>query len=158
MAQQTFAWNPSWFGGAGLHSSSSQRERRRTILYNFSMAPLPAVSPAVALTTVQPFLVDVDLVFLPMFEGDDPTSVVRGLDDTATAALSRAFSTHEIQGRPFELFLSSAAGGRGGRRGRVGCGRASDASTELLRKAATFAALSARQRRVGRIAFVDRAT
>ncbi|HEX2455361.1 MAG TPA: leucyl aminopeptidase [Vicinamibacterales bacterium] len=122
------------------------------------MAPLPAVSPAVALTTVQPFLVDVDLVFVPMFEGEDPTSVVRGLDDTATAALSRAFSTHEIQGRPFELFLSSATGWRAGRLALVGCGRASDASTERLRKAATFAALSARQRRVGRIAFVDRAT
>ena len=128
------------------------------ITYNFIMSPVPAVGPAVALTTADPSLVDADLVFVPIFEGEDPTRVVSGLDDSASAAVSHGFSTQEIQGKPYELFLTPATGWRAGRLALVGCGRASDVSTEGLRKAGSFAALSARQRRVTRIAFVDRAT
>src|SRR5262245_10875490 len=99
----------------------------------------PAVTPAVALTTADPSRVEADLVVVPVFEGENPAAVVGGLEDSSAAAVTAAFSSRVIQGRPFELFLTPADGWRAARLAVVGCGNLKDFSTERLRKVATFA-------------------
>ena len=110
-----------------------------------------------ALETARPADVDTDLLFVPFFEGENPVTTAAGLDEGTSGAIRRAAESGELQGRPFELFLTPlGAGWRAERVALIGAGKASDFDTERLRKLATGAALAARQRRVRRIAFVNR--
>jgi leucyl aminopeptidase len=71
--------------------------------------------------------------------------------------VTRALQSREIQGRPYELFLTPLANGwRAARVAIIGCGSARDYTTDRLRRVATAAALAARQRRVPRMAFLHR--
>jgi leucyl aminopeptidase len=112
---------------------------------------------AVALKFARPADVDTDLLFVPLFEGENPVAAVPALDEAANGAIRRAAETTELQGRPFELFLTPLGSGwRAPRAALIGAGKASDFDTERLRKLATAAALAGRQRRVRRIAFLNR--
>jgi leucyl aminopeptidase len=65
--------------------------------------------------------------------------------------------SREIQGKPYELFLTAFEGAsRTDRLAVIGAGKAADVSTDRLRRVATAAGLSARQRRIRRLAFVNR--
>ena len=101
--------------------------------------------------------IDTDLVVLPVFQGEDLVGAVPGLDDAAGPAMRRAFETAEIQGRPFELFLTGLSRPwRAARLALVGAGPAAAFSTDTLRRLATTGALAARTRRIPRLAFVSR--
>ena len=105
----------------------------------------------------QPGDIDTDLLILPVFDGEDLLGGVPGLGDAGGAGLARALQTREVQGRPFELYLGEL--GRPWRAARlalIGAGTASMFSTERLRRVATAGALAARQRRIPRLAFVNR--
>jgi leucyl aminopeptidase len=114
-----------------------------------------ASDAAVVLTAAQPADVDTDLLFIPLFEGEDPIAVA-GLDEACGGAARRAAETREFQGRPYELFLTPAPGWRAARVALVGAGTSASFTTERLRKIAVTAGLAARQRRVRRIAFLQR--
>jgi len=114
-------------------------------------------SPVVTLATSAVAEVESDLVILPMFEGESVVNAVPGLSDATGGAIERALASKEIQGKPYELFLTPVVRGwRAARVALVGAGPASDFTLERLRRLATAAALAARQRRVTRIAFVHR--
>jgi len=114
-------------------------------------------SPVVTLATSAVAEVESDLVILPMFEGESVVNAVPGLSDATGGAIERALASKEIQGKPYELFLTPVVRGwRAERVALVGAGPASDFTLERLRRLATAAALAARQRRVTRIAFVHR--
>ena len=114
-------------------------------------------SPVVTLATSAVAEVESDLVILPMFEGESVVNAVPGLSDATGGAIERALASKEIQGKPYELFLTPVVRGwRAARVALVGAGPASDFTLERLRRMATAAALAARQRRVTRIAFVHR--
>src|SRR5687768_5600064 len=115
-----------------------------------------ASSAAVALRAAQPADVETELLFVPMFEGENVTTAVTGLDEAAGGALGRASDSTEFQGRPYELFLSPLTGWRAPRVSLIGVGKAADFGSDRLRKSATAAALAARQRRVKRVAFLNR--
>ena len=117
----------------------------------------PDATSGVAFRASQPGDIDTDLLILPVFDGEDLLGAVPGLADAGGAALARALQTREIQGRPFDLFLTEL--GRPWRAGRlalIGSGTAATFSTERLRRLATAGALAARQRRIPRLAFVNR--
>ena len=114
-------------------------------------------SPVVTLATSAVAEVESDLVILPMFEGESVVNAVPGLSDATGGAIDRALASKEIQGKPYELFLTPVVRGwRAARVALVGAGPAGDFTLERLRRMATAAALAARQRRVASIAFVHR--
>jgi leucyl aminopeptidase len=113
----------------------------------------------VSLVTSAPADVETDLIIFPFVEGEQVGRTVPGLSDATAGAIDRALASKEIQGKAYELFLTPvAAGWRATRVALIGAGPASDVSLERIRTLATAAALAARQRRVARIAFVNRLT
>jgi leucyl aminopeptidase len=116
-----------------------------------------ASQPAVTVKSARVADVDTDLLFVPVFEGENPAGAVPGLDQGTAGAIRRAAEAGEFQGRAFDLFLTPLSGDwRASRVALLGAGRAADFDTERLRKLATAAGLAARQRRVRRLAFLLR--
>ena len=96
---------------------------------------------------------DSDLVIVPIFEGEgaqDPWSTATG------GELERAVNSKEVCGKLYEVFFApiSDRGYRAGRLATVGLGLNADFTTDRARRAATAAGLAARQKRMGRLAFV----
>ena len=119
--------------------------------------PGSAISQSVTFLSSVPAEVDTDLLIFPVAEGEPISQAISGLDHATNGAVARAVSSREIQGKPYELFLTPISQGwRTARVAVVGCGRAGDLNLERLRRVATAAGLAAKQRRVGRIAFVHR--
>jgi leucyl aminopeptidase len=117
----------------------------------------PALAPVVSLHAGRPADLDTDLLIAPVFDGESLPADVEGLDQATGGAVGRAIESREVQGRPYELFLTPAIDGwRAARVALVGAGKRADFSTERLRRVATAAALAARQRRVRRIAWWHR--
>jgi leucyl aminopeptidase len=101
--------------------------------------------------------VETDVLFIPVCEEDDLADGLDGLARTVRDALGQALSSREFQAKPYELFPMPLADGLRARRLLfIGCGRTEDATTERLRRVASAAALTARQRRFTRVAFVNR--
>ena len=118
---------------------------------------MPTVSPAtVALKATRPADVPTDLLFVPVFEGENAAAAVAGLDDAAGGAVRRAGDSGEFVGRAYDLFLTPLSGWKAARVALIGAGKAADFNTEKLRKIATTAGVAGRQRRVRRIAFLAR--
>jgi leucyl aminopeptidase len=117
----------------------------------------PVTTPPLALTTAPPAEAEVDLLSLPLFEDDDVAGELRAVDQATGGAIGRALASQEMQGKPFESFVTPVLGGwRAARIQLIGGGRRDALSTERLRKMATAAALVARQRRVARIGWLER--
>ena len=91
---------------------------------------------------------------MPVFEEEDAAALVPGLDQASAGAVSRALASREIQGKPFELFLTPVAKPwRAARVALIGAGKVEEFDTERLRRVASAAALAARQRQIKRMAF-----
>jgi leucyl aminopeptidase len=117
-----------------------------------------SVAPTVVgLVTSRSADVDTDVLFVPVFEGEDPAGLLDGLGESTAQAVTRAILSKEFQAKPYELFLVPVVTGwRAARVGLIGCGRVDDASMERLRRVASAAALAARLRRLSRVAFLNR--
>jgi len=119
--------------------------------------PGSAIGQSVTFRSAAPAEVETDLLVLPVVEGEPIPQLIPGLDHATSGAIARALSSREVQGKPYELFLTTVVQGwRASRVALVGCGRAPDLSLERLRRVASAAGLAAKQRRVGRVAFVHR--
>jgi leucyl aminopeptidase len=99
--------------------------------------------------------VDADLLVVPWFQDEGPTTVA-GLDGATNGEVTRALSSKEFQSKPYELFFAPIADRSWQARRVALIGGGADRSTELVRKLATAAGLAARSRRVGRAAFAVR--
>jgi len=97
-----------------------------------------------------------DLLVVPWFE--DPSSAVPGLDAATGGEIARALASREFQGKPFEIFVTPFTDRqwRARRLALIGAGRSDECGGELIRKLAAAAGLTARQKRVGLVAFVIR--
>ncbi len=116
-----------------------------------------ALGQAVSLVTSAPADVETDLVILPFVEGEQILQAIPGLSEATAGAIDRGLASREIQGKPYELFLTPILKGwRATRVALIGAGPALDVNLERLRRLATAGALAARQRHVARIAFVHR--
>jgi leucyl aminopeptidase len=116
-----------------------------------------AISTALALSTAPAGEIETEVIVLPVFEGENLLQAVPGLNDASGGIIERALASREIQGKPYELFLTPVVKGwRAARVALVGAGPSGEFNLERLRRVATAAALAARQRHVTRIAFVNR--
>jgi leucyl aminopeptidase len=119
--------------------------------------PLTVPQPVIALSAASPSDVDTDLLAVPVFDGDDTAADLRALDDATGGALMRAQESRELQGRLYEMLVTPViTGWRAGRVAFVGAGTRKEFNTERLRRVAAAAALGARQRRVQRMAWLNR--
>src|SRR3982750_741941 len=100
---------------------------------------------------------DVDLLVVPLFEGEPIADSVKGLDAATSGEAARAVSSGEIKGRLYDFFLTPVTSGWKARRvALVGAGKAAEFTCDRLRKVSAAAAIQARQRRIDRVAFLDR--
>jgi leucyl aminopeptidase len=97
-----------------------------------------------------------DLLVVPVFDGEALAEAFPALDVATGGEIGRASATGEIRGRLFEFFVTPLTGWKAGRVAAAGAGKVADFDTDRLRKLATAAALMARGRRVGRVAFLLR--
>jgi leucyl aminopeptidase len=119
--------------------------------------PRTLQSSAVRLLAGSPAQVDVDLLFVPLFEDEPIADSLTGLDAATSGEVTRAVTSGEIKGRPYDFFVTPVISGWKARRiALVGAGKASDFTLERLRKVAAAAAMTARQKRVDRVAFFER--
>ncbi len=108
-------------------------------------------------TTAPAAEIDTDLLVVPFFEDETLAGDLGALDGATSGAIAWALETREFQGRPYESFITPVTGGWRTRRVQlIGGGSRGTLTTERLRRMATAAALNARQRRVTRIAWLER--
>jgi leucyl aminopeptidase len=115
-------------------------------------------STVVRLFTGAPADADTDLLVVPMFDAESIGDALPAVDAATAGEVKRATASGEIKGRLYEFFVTPSSGG-GWKPGRVaiaGAGKATDFTTERLRKVASAAALMARGRRIARVAFMVR--
>ena len=114
-------------------------------------------STAIACTFGPPGAADVDLILIPWYD-DDASGAVAALDAATGGEITRALSTREFQGKPFELFIAAIVdkSWRTRRVALVGGGRRLESGTDIVRKLATAGGLAGRQRRLGRVGFMVR--
>jgi leucyl aminopeptidase len=111
----------------------------------------------VTFSAAQPADIDTDFLFIPVFDKERISDAVPGLDAATGGTIGRALSSGELQGRLFELLLTPlSAPWRAARVALIGAGREEDFTTDRLRRLATAAGLTARQRRASRVGFLLR--
>ncbi len=119
----------------------------------------PSAPAAASIPTTRGALSDVDvpLLVIPWFEGDDPKAL-GDLDGATGGEVSRALSSKEFTGKVFELFFTpiTGAGWKCRRVLLVGGGPVEAFTIDLARRTAATAMLAARQRKVDRMAIVLR--
>lgn len=106
----------------------------------------------------RPDAVDVDLLFVPVFEGDDPLRDLPGLDDATGGDIGRARGGSEFRGNLYESFITRVVPGsyRAARIALVGVGRRPDANAERWRRVAAACGYTARLRSIRSAAWVVR--
>ena len=115
------------------------------------------MTPAVAVTPRPAGELAADLLVIPVFEDDDLADE-QGLDGASGGEIGRARARGELTGKPFEVFVTTAAasGWKAPRAALVGAGRRRECSSDRLRRVAVAGALAARQRRLTTIAILHR--
>ncbi len=138
-----------------MHRSGAQRFSRTA--YNLWMPPF-VYAPPVEVHNGSAGQCDTDIIAVPIFEGEAPDAVLQAADLASGGALGRALESREIQGRLYEILLTPVtdATWKARRLAFVGAGARADYSTERVRRVATAVALHVRQRRGGRLAWLDR--
>lgn len=103
--------------------------------------------------------VEADLLVVPWFEGES-VSAVPGLDSATGGEVARALISKEFTAKRFDQFVTPATdrGWRARRVALIGAGPAASFGSDVVRKLASAAGLSARQRRLETVAFVIRAS
>lgn len=103
----------------------------------------------------EPAAVSADLLAIVCFEKEGRPDVA-GLDAASGGEVSRAVASGEFTGKAYELFLTPTVEGRwkAHRIALLGAGARGEYTMDRARKLATAVALSARQRRVSRLAFL----
>ena len=118
--------------------------------------PLTASLPAIALSAASPADIDTDLLAVPLFDGDEAGDL-RALDGATGGVLMRAQESRELQGRLYEILITPVTSGwRAARIAFIGAGKRKEFTAERLRRVAAAAALTARQRRAQRMAWLNR--
>src|SRR5437764_4032352 len=92
-------------------------------------------SSAVRLLAGPPAQVDVDLLVVPLFEGEAIAESLTGLDAATSGEAGRAVTSGELKGRLYDFFFTPVTSGCKARRiALVGAGKASDFTLVRLRK------------------------
>jgi leucyl aminopeptidase len=119
---------------------------------------MPATTlPSLAIRIGPLSAVDADLLVVPWFEGE-PADAEPGLDAATGGEIARAVASKEFQAQRYEMFFAPVTdrSWRARRIALVGGGRRTDKLSEMIRKMASAAGLTARQKHIGRVAFAIR--
>ena len=94
--------------------------------------------------------VEVDILFVPVFEGEDDFSDLPGLDAATGGEIGRARSQGEYRSNPYESFITRVVSGpyRAARIALVGAGPKADINAERLRRVAAACGYTARLRSI----------
>jgi leucyl aminopeptidase len=112
-------------------------------------------TPTVGVTTRAARDIDTDLLVVPAFE-EDPLDDVEDLDSASGGEIAGARSRGEFKGKLFESFSTPLTAWKGTRVLLVGAGPRRELTPDRLRRIAVVGGLTARQRRLARIALVHR--
>ena len=89
--------------------------------------------PLVNLNTSRSAEIDTDVLFVPVFEGEEPYALLEGLNEATVQAVKRAILGKEFQAKPYELFiLQAVTGWKAARVALIGCGPADDGVIKRL--------------------------
>jgi len=110
-------------------------------------------SPPVALLTADPRTIDTDLMAVPVFEGELPPDK---WSEATGGEIARATRTKEFRGKLYELFITPLTDRShpAPRLALIGAGPRADFSSDRARKIASTLVITARQRRISRVAFL----
>jgi leucyl aminopeptidase len=102
--------------------------------------------------------VDVDLLFIPVFQRDDDLEDVAGLDGMTGGEVSRARASGEFRGKPYDLFVTPVMerGWKARRVALVGAGERSDWDPERIKRVAAACGHATRSHRARSIGFLVR--
>jgi leucyl aminopeptidase len=116
-------------------------------------------TPELALSARRPDELDADLLVIPIFEGA-AAGEDAWLDDACDGALTRARTGGEFRGKLYDVFITpvTAPGWKTRRAMLVGAGRVAEWTPDRLRRVATTAGLTARQRHLSRLAVLPGAS
>src|SRR5918911_2249350 len=119
--------------------------------------PTTATSPPIVCTRDALSTLATDLVAVPWFEDEDAAAVA-GLDAATGGDIARAIASREFQAKLFEPYVTSIVdpGWKARRVMLMGAGKRTEAGADVIRKVAAASGLIARQKRMGRVAFVLR--
>src|SRR5262245_17981958 len=106
--------------------------------------------------TTKPSNVDIELLFLPVFEGEDSLGDVPGLDEATGGEVSRARSSAEFRGKAYEIFITPARGWKAQRIALVGAGKVAEWSPERMRRVAMACSYAARDRAIVSVGWIVR--
>lgn len=114
------------------------------------------VVPSLSVSTSPPADLDVDVLIVPVFDGEPLNAVGQEADEATGGAIARALAAGEVRGRLYEFFVTPVTARWKARRvALIGGGKRADCGTERLRRMATAAALQARQRRMASVGWLD---
>ena len=113
---------------------------------------------AFACRATRPEDVEVDLLFVPVFEQDDRLTDLAGLDEASGGEIARARSTGEFRAKLYDVFITpvTGKGWKARRIALVGSGDPVDADAERLRRVAATCGYVARRRSAASIGWVVR--
>ncbi len=112
-------------------------------------------TPSIALTTRAARDIDTDLLVIPVFE-DDTLDDLGDLDAASSGEVNRARARGEFKGKAYEVFSTPVASWKAARVMLIGAGAHKDATPDRFRRLASAAGLTARQRRLTRLALLFR--
>jgi leucyl aminopeptidase len=117
--------------------------------------PHASIAPAIVCIDAPLSAVDADLLIIPWFEGEPPRATP-GLDEATGGEITRALMSGEFAAKLFDLFLTGIAdrSWKARRVALVGAGPIAAFDMDTNRRLAIFAAMAARQRRIGRLGYV----
>jgi leucyl aminopeptidase len=123
------------------------------------LTPSSAASAATfSSTTTRPEHVDVEVLFVPVFQDADGLEDLPGLDEAAGGELGRARASGEFRARPYEWIMTPLAGPawRPKRVALVGAGERKDWDAERMKRVAALCGHVARARRMSSMAWLVR--
>src|SRR6266851_3514975 len=118
----------------------------------------PAVtSPPIVCSGSPLSVVETDLLIVPWFDGELPGAAAN-VDEASGGEVGRALTSKEFQAKPYDLFVTAIVNPawKARRLVLIGGGRRAECSSDLVRKLASAAGLTAKQKRAGRVALVVR--
>lgn len=116
-------------------------------------------APVFSGTTDGPESVHVDVLFVPVFEGEDTLDDLPGLDDATGGDIAHARSSAEYRARLYSFYTTRVVSGpyKAVRVALVGAGRREDVDPERIRRIAAACSYTARLRSMGSAGIVIRA-
>jgi leucyl aminopeptidase len=120
------------------------------------MSQSGSTAAAFAGVTTPPSQVQVELLFLPVFEGEGALDDVKGLDEATGGEVGRARKSAEFRGKAYEIFVTPARGWKAQRIALVGAGKVADWNPERMRRVAMACAYAARDRAIASIGWIVR--